>query len=92
MIDEKRKRYERLNEELCEITFTHSVEEYDPQRVMEIVNEMEELFPTLDASELEILMDKYLFMLEEIFAQEMDEDEELIRGSDSEYIIVGYNT
>lgn len=48
-MNKKRKRYEELRKELFEITFTHSVDEYDPERVREIVNEMEELFPTLES-------------------------------------------
>ena len=84
-LDERRTQYEKLREELFEITFTHSVEEYDPKRVREIVNEMEELFPTPEP-ECKISEGEYLSMLEELFNQEMEEDEELIGDSDFEYI------
>ncbi|MGN0513107.1 MAG: hypothetical protein ACI4GD_02425 [Lachnospiraceae bacterium] len=42
---EKRKRYEKLREELLEITFTYSREDYSPERVIGILEEMEKLIP-----------------------------------------------
>lgn len=89
-MEEKRKRYEESREELCEITFTHSVEAYDPERVMEIVAEMEDILPTPEG-ECEISKSEYLSILEEIFVQEIEEDEELIRDSDNGYVIVEYD-
>lgn len=89
-MDKKRKRYEELREELFEITFTHSVEEYDPERVREIVAEMEELSPTSDQEILESKA-KYLMMLNEIFEMEVKEDEELIQSSASVCAIVEYD-
>lgn len=79
---EKRKRYEKLREELCEITFTRSMKESSPERVREIIEEMEALFPTPEGK---ISEGKYLSMLEKLFNQEMEEDEELIREDDEEY-------
>ena len=39
----------------------------------------------------EIAEQEYLSMLEELFRQEMEEDEELIRDSDDGYVIVEYD-
>lgn len=89
-LDERRTQYEKLREELFEITFTHSVEAYDPERVMEIVAEMEDILPTPEG-ECEISKSGYLSILEEIFVQEIEEDEELIRDSDNGYVIVEYD-
>ena len=79
---EKRKRYEKLREELCEITFTRNMKESSPERVREIIEEMEALFPTPEGK---ISEGKYLSMLEKLFNQEMEEDDELIREDDEEY-------
>lgn len=83
--EEKRKRYEELKDELFEITFMHSVEEYSAERVREIVAEMEELFLSDDIS------DKYLSVFAELFMEEIEEDEELIQSSASECAIVEYD-
>lgn len=80
--DEKRERYEELMDELIWITFFSK--KFSPGRVDKIVEEMEALFPTPEGK---IFEGKYLSMLEELFNQEMEEDEELIRDSDDDVIV-----
>lgn len=82
--EEKKEQYEELRGELIWLTFFSR--NFSAERVEKIVEEMDALFPTPEG---EISEGKYLSMLEELFNQEMEEDEELIREDDG--IIVEYD-